>query len=245
MNNVNLKNTLDDFITRTTLVDLSDIGPLYLYRCDYNLMAYRTEFFSELEIIFPDNLNKAVIKRQSEYLAGRYAAKMALAQLSSDSYEVPTGKHRSPVWPANTIGSLTHTSTTAFCAVGPANKVDFVGIDFENWLPDKTVTSVKSSIISEREELFLQRQSMSFNHAFTLTFSAKESLFKALYPMVGYYFDFSAAEILFISENKRTFKLVLTQTLTPELTEGMSFTGSYHPESGAILTIITKSGTIS
>lgn len=74
--------------------------------------------------------------------------------------------------------------------------------------------------------------------AFTLTFSVKESLFKALFPVVGYYFDFTAAEIIDISLKQRTFDLVLRKALTSKLTSGTLYKGHFKFDSHSVLTVL-------
>ncbi len=44
--------------------------------------------------------------------------------------------------------------------------------------------------MNEEEAELCRRSAYNFNEALTLVFSAKESLFKALYPSVNRYFDF-------------------------------------------------------
>lgn len=66
----------------------------------------------------------------------------------------------------------------------------YLGIDLEKKLSKECVIEIKSSIISLDEENLILKSKLSFEDAFTLIFSAKESLFKALYPSVRAYFDF-------------------------------------------------------
>ena len=81
---------------------------------------------------------------------------------------------------------------------------------------------------------------MSSNVAFTLIFSAKESLFKALYPHVGDYFDFSAAEVVEINGNVGHFTIKLAQQLTSALKEGMTFKGYFDINADDVTTYIVE-----
>ncbi|HDX8597363.1 TPA: 4'-phosphopantetheinyl transferase superfamily protein, partial [Aeromonas dhakensis] len=65
--------------------------------------------------------------------------------------------------------------------------------------------------------------------ALTLIFSAKESLFKALYPRVGRYFDFLDARWLTMTEQTLTLELV--GGLTPTLPAGWRCTMYWQPMS--------------
>ncbi|WDE13823.1 4'-phosphopantetheinyl transferase family protein [Thalassomonas haliotis] len=211
---------------------------IILVGVDYRLTDYQQRLFSELAIPFPASLSQAVNKRQGEYLAGRYAAILALAELGINTRNIPTGEHRSPVWPEGVLASITHTSTAAFCVAASKQRVNYLGIDHENWLKADNVAEIKNSIINEKEEVLLKQSQMSFEQAFTLVFSAKESLFKALYPSVGYYFDFSAAEIIDLNTGNNSFCLRLTETLTPALTVGANFNGQFIFDASAVQTLI-------
>jgi enterobactin synthetase component D len=70
----------------------------------------------------------------------------------------------------------------------------------------------------------------------TLVFSAKESLFKALYPRVGRYFDFLDARWLTMTEQTLTFEL--KSALTPELSAGWHCTLHWQRLPGGVLTTL-------
>ncbi|WDE03341.1 4'-phosphopantetheinyl transferase superfamily protein [Thalassomonas viridans] len=207
---------------------------------DYQPEYYREDLFAQSGIPFPYFLSRAVNKRQSEYLAGRLMASRALAKLGVNTRNIATGEHRSPVWPDGIVASITHTATSAFCAAARSRDIKFLGIDHENWLGSETVADIKSSIINHREEALLQQSALAFSRAFTLVFSAKESLFKALYPSVGYYFDFSAAEIIALDNEEKSFVLQLTESLTPTLSAGATFTGKFIFDDLAVQTLICE-----
>lgn len=103
------------------------------------------------------------------------------------------------------LGSIAHIKDIALCATVSNNSVYFIGIDIESYIGIETVELIKYSIINTKEECFLLQLPLSFPKAFSLVFSAKESIFKALYPKVGRHFDFSSARIDFICLYKNTF----------------------------------------
>ena len=72
---------------------------------------------------------------------------------------------------------------------------------------------IQDSIIFNNEKEYLQKSELSLVEAFTLTFSAKESLFKALYSSVGDYFDFSAAKITKLSVKDKSSHQKLVEML--------------------------------
>ena len=228
------------FISQSSFPSVIQDKSIVLVGSDYIQANYRQDIFITLGIPFPANLDKAVIKRRAEYLAGRIVAIEALNKLGVNVCNIPTGQHRSPVWPQGIIASITHTNSAAFCAAARQQDIKYLGLDHENWLTLAAVRDIKSSIISDGEEQLLKQSAMVFERAFTLVFSAKESLFKALYPEVKAYFDFSAAQIVKLDTAAKTFTLTLTETLTPALTAGAKFQGSFSFDDQAILTLISQ-----
>jgi enterobactin synthetase component D len=176
--------------------------------CKYDQRQFKNNDFKALGIICPQHITEAVIKRKSEYLAGRYMAKTALGEIGVTWGDIPTGKNRSPVWPANTVGSITHSNNIAICCVANNLNIKYLGIDIEHLMESNLAREIKINIITEREEVYLQSKLHKIEQYVTLAFSAKESLFKAIYQYVGFYFDFMAAEVIFIDNDsfKPTFR---------------------------------------
>jgi enterobactin synthetase component D len=222
---------------------------------EFQVTKYQKHLYSKLSISLPESINNAVPKRQAEFLAGRYSAISALNALGVNCRNIVIGKHRSPVWPNSIIASITHTTTTSICAASYKDNYQYLGIDIEYVISTELINEIKRSIITFDEEAILRKCSMkecsteevtqegwplSFSQVFTLVFSAKESLFKALYSSVGYYFDFSAANISQINTDKNSFTLVLTENLTTELTKGREFTGFFDQIGQQIITFIAQ-----
>lgn len=159
---------------------------------------FTKNLFQEYAIAQSANLEQAVIKRQAEHLAGRYCAKQALKQHFSENQEIcdiPSGKHREPMWPANVLGSITHTNTYALCAIGDSESFHGIGIDMEEILGINCAKELAEQIHNQQELKLLMLNNFSTNLATTLLFSAKESIFKALYNNVSEYFGFEVARL--------------------------------------------------
>ena len=208
--------------------------------CNFKLTDYHHTLYEKLDIYLPKSIKNSVDKRQAEFLAGRYMAMSVLKSLGLKGNNIGIGKHRNPVWPQNIIASITHTKTSSLCAAAFKNSYLYLGIDLEDIISVELVRELKNSIIIPDEETILKNTSLSFEQAFTLVFSAKESLFKALYPSVRYYFDFSAARITEICPQTSSFTLVLAENLTTKLNAGMVFTGYFAQIEQQILTIIAE-----
>lgn len=226
------------FINGGKFIHFSGLDRLSVFYCDYDHLRYSRCLFDELEVSFPENFDDASTKRQAEYLAGRYAAASALKRLGVTNPNISSGKNREPCWPAGIVGSITHKTSVAVSVAAKRDSANLLGIDYEEWVSYPTFQRIESRIINQKEHALLEMCDYSKEEAFTIAFSAKESLFKALYPFVGRYFGFSAAEVTGISKFNNSFELTLCETLNPELPKGRRFKGRLLADTGGVLTLI-------
>ncbi len=185
---------------------------IYSHTCNFDVSAYHQKFFQSYLVPFPSGLSVAVNKRQAEFLAGRVAARKTMQYsgfFKSTIPSIPIGKNRAPVWPEGLHGSISHCQTKAYCAVTPIEKNDFIGIDVECYFSDETNSKIENMVFTKEEKLLLLECGVAENVAATLIFSAKESLFKALYPSVGQYFGFECASITDFSMREKYIQLTL------------------------------------
>ncbi|MCV2883739.1 4'-phosphopantetheinyl transferase superfamily protein [Aestuariibacter sp. AA17] len=193
-----INHTENAFITKITANTLSEQA-LFLVDCTLNPEGYRFNIFSEEGICCPESVSVSVAKRQAEFLSGRYAAKYALKLLDMNTpTTVPIGDHRAPVWPTGICGAITHNSKRAICVVAKRSHISHVGIDIEGILPLNTAIEIGSQIHTDEERAKLVECSIDRALATTLLFSAKESLFKAIYPQVKCYFGFECAQLIHV-----------------------------------------------
>lgn len=226
------------FIKKGKFIHFSGINGLSVFYCDYDCLRYSPCLLDEFEVSLPVKLGDASAKRQAEYLAGRYAAASALKRLGVTSPNISSGKNREPCWPAGIVGSITHKTTVAASVVAKRGSANLLGIDYEEWVSYPTFQRIESRIINQKEHALLEMCDYALEQAFTIAFSAKESLFKALYPSVGRYFGFSAAEVTGISKLNNSFELTLCETLNPELPKGHRFKGRLLADADGVLTLI-------
>ena len=125
----------------------------------------------------PDDLTQAVPKRRSEFLAGRLMAALALRQAGLPEAVGRAG--RAPVWPEGVAGSITHSKDRAIAAV--STRYRGVGLDCEALVSTDRAMQLAATIFSETEAR-LRPDPLPFGTFFTLVFSAKEALYKALSP---------------------------------------------------------------
>ncbi|WP_196583008.1 4'-phosphopantetheinyl transferase family protein [Aliivibrio fischeri] len=188
----------------------------------------------------PLNIDMAtwVSKRKAEYVAGRYLAKQALNYLDARYDIVKTGKNREPIWPQGFVGSISHTGTTVICAVSSVNDHQRIGLDIERIMAKKTVLELHDIVLVSQEYPLVRRDYQLDVATFTAIFSAKESLYKALYPEVKRYFDFLDAMVTQMDLQQGRFSIQLLQTLTPELKANLVFKGQVFINQNHIITSI-------
>ncbi|HEL4614296.1 TPA: 4'-phosphopantetheinyl transferase superfamily protein [Klebsiella pneumoniae] len=209
---------------------------LFYCQVTFALDHYRDQFFETFSIPFPRQLNMAVVKRKAEYLAARYAAQRVLKLFGCN--ETPgTSSDRSPVWPSGWCGSLSHSSECAIAVVAPKESGLTPGIDIE-FFARRTMRATSHLFASADEQALLADSGIDYVTALLLTFSVKESLFKALYPEVGCFFDFDAARVCRIEPLNQRMTLELTQTLSPSRIIGSRIVGYYDVSDGRVITVI-------
>ena len=150
-------------------------------------------------------LSNAGRKRKAEHLAGRIAAAHALGAINERA--IPgIGPSGEPLWPEGVSGSITHSGTQAM-AVAVRHQDALVGIDCEAILPDREAREIQDGIVDAQEAICLTHSGYPFALALTLAFSAKESLFKALFPKANTYMGFEWARVTELTEKTITLAL--------------------------------------
>jgi enterobactin synthetase component D / holo-[acyl-carrier protein] synthase len=135
---------------------------------------------------------RAVERRRAEFTTARSCARQALAQLGVPPAPVLIGPAREPVWPAGVVGSLTHCDGYRAAAVARRAEVASLGIDAEPHLalPDGVLDRV--TLPAERRALGGLPAGVRWDR---LLFSAKESVYKAWYPLTGRWLGFEDARV--------------------------------------------------
>ena len=187
---------------------------IYFVSCQYNPDSFIPDLHQYLNIPVEPSLQNAVLKRRAEFLAGRYVACVALEFLDIKPFTIYIGKYRQPVWPPGIVGSISHSNTHAVSIV--SSSLCYVGVDIEPLLVYEQATEISNSIASVEEYRRLSDKGISFQFAVVLLFSAKESLFKAIFPKVGRYLDFFSSELIDIDTEKNKLKLKLNKELQVE-----------------------------
>jgi len=186
----------------------------------------------------PASIQRSVAKRQAEFLAGRLCARAALQQLDQLDCVPAIGDDRAPVWPGHISGSITHSTGHAAAIVGHKAQWRGLGMDLENLLSSERAERLAGEILTPDE---LQRMALGPREQVallvTLTFSVKESLFKALYPIVQKRFYFEHAEVLDWSQAGRV-RLRLLTDLSAEWCYGKELEGQFAVDGEQLLSLV-------
>ncbi|HEN8221999.1 TPA: 4'-phosphopantetheinyl transferase superfamily protein [Pseudomonas aeruginosa] len=135
-------------------------------------------------------------KRRREFLAGRLCALHSLLEMGVDAEFPLPAQDRMPIWPPGILGSISHCASVAVAMAAPASRFHALGIDVETLIDAEIAQDIRHSVGRDRELECLERSIPCCARSLTLLFSAKEALYKALYPFSRQYKDFHAAEII-------------------------------------------------
>jgi len=187
----------------------------------------------------PSSIQRSVAKRQAEFLAGRICARAALQQLEGVGFSPAIGEDRAPVWPGHITGSITHSTGRAAAIVAKKTHWRGLGMDLENLLNPERAERLAGEILTGPE---LQRMAAGRRDQLamlvTLTFSVKESLFKALYPIVQQRFYFEHAEVLEWNE-AGDVRLRLLTDLSSEWRDGVELDAQFGIMDGQLLSLVS------
>ncbi len=198
--------------------------------------------------LFPDEeavIANAVCKRRNEFATARACARAALAKLGMPPVPILPGLRGAPQWPPGVVGSITHCAGYRASAVARDHDVVTVGLDAEphDKLPDGVLEAIAScGEQAEVAALATARPDVNWDR---ILFSAKESVYKAWFPLTRRWLNFEDASVN-IDPVNRTFTarlLVDGPVVNGALLTG--FDGRWLVSNGLIVTaiVITAAGT--
>lgn len=170
-------------------VDLGVLFPVVVY----SVLRRIPEGELDLTPSEEEAVRRAVPKRRREFAAGRTFARDALRSLGIPVSELPRLSDGRAAWPHGVVGAITHTSQWCAAAVTSTSKALGLGLDIEEL--GRMSSGAARQVLSERELDACERSELGREVAWTVRFSAKESIYKCLYPLVERYIGFREAEI--------------------------------------------------
>ncbi|TQL24766.1 4'-phosphopantetheinyl transferase [Streptomyces sp. SLBN-134] len=182
-------------------------------------------------------------KRRREYANVRMCARRAMSELGVPPAPVLSGPRGEPLWPDGIVGSLTHCPGFRAAALGRSSALAGLGIDAEPNLPLTQDLLDFVSLPQERAQVHALTRAFPDVCWDRLLFSAKETVFKAWFPLAASELDFTEADIR-IEPGSGTFSarlLVPGPVVDGERIHG--FGGRWLARRGILLTAIALSRT--
>ena len=141
-----------------------------------------------------EDIASAAPNRQEEFVAGRQLVRALSDQLGLPAAPLRRADDRSPVWPSDRTGSLSHCNTLCVAAVGKRNAVQAVGVDVETI--GRVEQKLWPSLFTEKEAgYFSSLAPDTVALETTLFFSAKEAFYKCQYPLTQEWVGFQDVEV--------------------------------------------------
>lgn len=216
---------------------IEEILPTHVAAVEARTDFIDAELYPEEERV----LGLAVEKRRREFTTARVCARKALAQLGFPAAPILNGERGEPQWPAGVVGSITHCAGYRACAVARSSELLAMGIDAE---PNAALPEGLIGDIARPEELPAVRRlgaECPEVHWERLLFSAKESVYKAWFPLAKRWLGFEDA-VIAVDPSVGTFTARLLVS-GPPLADGplLGFSGRWMVRDGIIVTAIAVS----
>ncbi|WP_033482414.1 4'-phosphopantetheinyl transferase [Xanthomonas citri] len=190
----------------------------------FDYSGFAVDAFAAFGIACPSSIERSVVKRQAEYLAGRRVAREALCRAGIAEVDLPIGPSRAPLWPSGFVGSISHCEGLAVAiAVSSENmNIRGVGIDIERIVGEAELAAIRHQAVTINEERSYRALTTSLGDAVaaTIAFSAKESFYKAISARVNRIVEFEALEIIGIDIRSQVIGARISQFLAPGLNAG-------------------------
>ncbi|CAL9630359.1 MULTISPECIES: 4'-phosphopantetheinyl transferase family protein [Streptomyces] len=152
---------------------------------------------------------RAVPKRQREFAVVRSCARRALEKLGVPPQPILPGERGAPGWPEGVVGSMTHSDGYCAASLVRAGDLASLGIDAETDAPLPEGVLAAVALPAEEERLRRLAAQHPGVHWDRLLFSAKESVYKAWFPLTGKWLDFMEADIEITADGGFTARLLV------------------------------------
>ncbi|GAA0234777.1 4'-phosphopantetheinyl transferase superfamily protein [Saccharothrix mutabilis subsp. mutabilis] len=198
--------------------------------------------FEDFDVPLPpeeeEHVAKAVDKRRKEFTTGRHCARLALGRLGLPPVPLPPGERRAPVWPDGVVGSITHCKGYRAAAVARTADIRTIGIDAEPNEPNPDGVLEAIALPGELRMVAALGRATDKVCWDRLLFSAKESVYKAWFPLARTWLGFEDAEVT-VNPDDGTFTARVL--IEPPVVDGFTldgFTGRWMAREGFVVTAI-------
>lgn len=133
-------------------------------------------------------------KRIQDFTAGRASARRALCEMGIHDFSLLSDKDRAPLWPASTVGSITHTQ--GYGAAVVAHRRDSAGLGLDCEVIDSVDEELWSRICTPPElQRLAQLPPVERGRQAALIFAAKEAFYKFQFPLTREWVGFEDVAI--------------------------------------------------
>lgn len=186
------------------------------------------ELFPEEEAL----LGNAVPKRRFEFGTARACAREAMRSLGVEPGPILPGPKREPIWPQDIVGSLTHCAGYRAAALARTSDFQTIGIDAEPHAPAPDGVLEAIAIPAELRRMPGLRVDDPKICWDRLLFSAKETTYKAWYPVTKRWLGFEDADITLNADGTFHSRILLPDTPIA------GFTGKWLVQGDVLVTAI-------
>ncbi|MFJ4781628.1 4'-phosphopantetheinyl transferase [Streptomyces sp. NPDC088762] len=206
--------------------------------------AVSAETFGDLpeSVLYPQEkalVAESTAERRREFATVRGNARKALARLGVPPAPILPGTRGAPGWPEGIVGSMTHCAGYRAAAVARATDLAAISVDAE---PNQPISNagMRALVTIPEERLWLTQLSLRRPdvHWDRLVFSAKESVYKAWYPITGRWLDFDEVMITADAEAGTFHARLLVPGPTVDGTRLTGFSGTWMARRGLLITAI-------
>lgn len=205
---------------------------LVLHKIIMNIDAHTdiNNIYKHFDIFQPKTIEKASLKRKSEFLIGRISAKYALKALGfNDSFVIHKGIQGEPIWPEKISGSISHAmySSTKGMAISYAcNETQVMeqtteqltkfiaGIDIE-LKQNNDLFLINPTMINSYLSMQEFKYSSLFNKInpliYLILFSSKESIIKAIFSKYNLILDFHSIHCIKIDNHNNSIEFYISK----------------------------------
>ncbi|PIE16355.1 MAG: hypothetical protein CSA68_02715 [Rhodobacterales bacterium] len=226
------RQTTNDFLFDLNQME-SGINGVTLLQARVNHGLYSDQLFQDAGIFFPPHLKTAAVPRKVDFLAGRLLIKTAQQMLGVAQDTIVIGENRAPIWPGDQCGAISHSRGWVVCVLS-GNTGQTLGVDVEKIASGASLQAIRERVLDAPERALIANTPRP-DHLATLAFSAKETLFKALYPNVQRFFGFDAARLSALP-GPQTLRLTLLDDLNGDYRAGQIFEIHHRSDPDHVLT---------
>lgn len=194
--------------------------------------------FASVDELLPQErfiVEGAMEKRQREFATARVIAHQLFADFGIYRYPLLNDDDRVPIWPTNLIGSISHCNDCCLVAVLRKNNGSInIGVDVE---PDDPLDANLWPGIATGHELRWIKSQNNFNSGRLahLLFSAKEAVYKCIFPITRKFIEFHDVEIE-CDLNTDVFYATIHDLEVTEIVGSATLSGRFQRTNGFIFT---------